>query len=434
MTGQRRTALIVTYAFPPNGAVGSMRPLRWCRWLPRVSAWSCAVLTVDREPARRDGTLLESLPPDVPVVRTPVSEPWYRLNPPDRSPGVLRRAALRCLAPALEPLATPDPQVFWRRTMVPAGCRLARELGVDVVVVTAPPWSSLLGAASLARRARRPLVIDFRDPWTEIDRGPMSAWRSRWERRAERQVCAQAAVAISTSDTYSANLRARCPGVPADRFVTLHNGFDEEAFAAAPDPGVAPTGLTVVHLGSLYARRQPFAALAGMRRWLDTHPERAAQFRLVFVGTPDGATRRAVADNGLEPVCEMTGHVPHAEAIARCRAADLLLLAMGDTTLTPAGWLPSKLFEYLAIHRPVLAHTVEGEAAGLLRAAGAAAVVAGCDPAAFADALERHWQAKHQLGHAVPHRNLDAVVGQLRQESLASRLAGILDRAAGTPA
>ena len=33
MSETRKRVLIVTYAFPPNGAVGSMRPLRFCRYL-----------------------------------------------------------------------------------------------------------------------------------------------------------------------------------------------------------------------------------------------------------------------------------------------------------------------------------------------------------------------------------------------------------------
>jgi len=431
MNARQRNVLIVAYAFPPNAAVGSMRPLRWCRWLPRVSDWRCAVLTVDREPLRRDPSLLAQLPTDLPLVRTPIHEPWYRLQPPDQRPGRLARVAAGAISPLLAPLlAEPDPQRFWHRTLVPAGLRLLRERPADVVVATAPPWSSLLAAARLAREAGLPLVLDFRDPWTEIRRGTMSARRQRREQAAERRVCAQASAVISTSDTYSRNLAARCPGLPADRFVTLFNGYDEEAFANAPDPGVAATGLTIVHLGSLYSRRRPYAALAGLRRWLDGGPGRERELRLVFVGGMDGPTRQAVAANGLAGVCEETGQLPHREAIARCRTADVLLLAMGDTELTPPGWLPSKLFEYLAVGRPVMAHTVEGEATRLLREAGADLVVAGNEPAAYADALERYWSAKRERGGAPPFRLDQAAVARLRQETLAARFAAILDRVA----
>lgn len=433
MQEPRRSALIVAYAFPPNAAVGSMRPLRWCRWLPRVSHWDCAVLTVDKEPIRRDDSLLDQLPAGLPVIRTPIHEPHYWVNPPDRPHEPWRRVGRGLLSLLREPLNTPDAQCLWHRTLVPVGQRVIEELHIDVVIATAPPWSSLLAAARLARAASVPLVLDFRDPWAEIERRGLPRWRADWKRRAEREVCAQAAVVISTSYTYSRNLARRCPEAPAERFVTLHNGFDEEAFAAASRPGIAPTDLTVVHLGKLYSRCRPFAALAGMRRWLDEHPDRRDALRLVFVGDIDGVTREALTAHGLRSICEITGHLSHAAAIARCRTADLLLLAMGDTASTPAGWIPSKLFEYLAVGRPVLAHTVDGEAAALLRESGAAALVAGDDPPAFAAALEQHWRAKQQRREPVPHTNVEAVVNRLRQEVIAPRLAQILDRAVETP-
>ena len=72
-----------------------------------------------------------------------------------------------------------------------------------------------------------------------------------------------------------------------------------------------------------------------------------------------------------------------------------------------------------------------GEAAALLHGAGAAAVVAGAQPDAFAAAIEDHWQAKVNHGGAVPHANDPAAVAALQQEALAGRLAGILDRATG---
>jgi glycosyltransferase involved in cell wall biosynthesis len=123
----------------------------------------------------------------------------------------------------------------------------------------------------------------------------------------------------------------------------------------------------------------------------------------------------------------VTPHLAHEDAIRLCREADVLLLAMGDTHLTPQGWLPSKLFEYLACGRPVLANTVEGEAAALLRAAGADLAIAGPDPEAFASALERYWCRKQDLG-TVPHENQAEVIERLMQQHLTRRLGDLLDR------
>lgn len=450
---RQKSVLIIAYAFPPNSAVGSMRPLRFCRYLCQETDWEPVVLSVDRPGIREDGSLLATLPDRVRVVRTRTWEPYYQLHPIVPSPGAGRSRAVRqgsgptvgenattspepgrfrrLLRTARywleEPLMTPDPQVFWNLFMVPRACGLVRRQKIDAVLVTAPPFSALFGAALTALLTGRPLIADFRDPWTDIVRGSPSPWRRRGERLLERWLCRTAAAVVSSSETYSQDFRDKYPDLPAGRFTTVHNGFDEEALARMPDAQPSPHGLTIVHLGSLYQKREPVAFFVGAGRWLADDPARRDGFRLVFVGQVDARTRALLAANGLGDVTEVTGQLAHAEAIARCREADLLLLAMGSGPATPLGWLPSKLYEYLACNRPILAHTVEGEAARLIRRAGAGDPVTADDPAAFVARLTAYREAKLALGRAPAHANHPGVVRELTQACLVRKLAAILD-------
>ena len=77
---------------------------------------------------------------------------------------------------------------------------------------------------------------------------------------------------------------------------------------------------------------------------------------------------------------EVTGFVEHGEAIHHCQEADALVLALGSAAGVPAGWLPSKLFEYIAYQRPILANVGEGEARRLIREAGAGWTAASTPP------------------------------------------------------
>ena len=447
---QKKRVLIIAYAFPPNGAVGSMRPLRFCRYLCKATDWEPTVLTVDWPGVRADESLLASLPEQVRLVRTRTFEPYYHLHPiassatrghppAGASDG---KSATAEMAPASgrllqlmrdvrywleEPLMTPDPQVFWNLFMAPQAYKLIHRLKTDAILVTAPPFSALWGAAVAGRLTGRPLIADFRDPWTDIVRGSLSPWRRQAERFLERWLCRTAAAVVSSSETYSQDFRRKYPDLPPERFCTLHNGFDEEVLAQSIGIRPSPHGLTIVHLGSLYQKREPEAFFVGAGRWLAANPAQRKNFRLVFVGQVDSRTRALLAAHGLSEVTEVTGHLSHAQALSRCRAADFLLLAMGSGPATPKGWLPSKVFEYLACDRPILAHTVEGEAARLIRRAGAGEPITADDPAAFADRLSDYCATKLALGRAPEHANRTDVVAELTQTRLVAKLTAILE-------
>ena len=61
---------------------------------------------------------------------------------------------------------------------------------------------------------------------------------------------------------------------------------------------------------------------------------------------------------------------------------------MGIGPKTPAGWMPSKLYEYLACRTPILAYTVRGEAAAAIERADAGVVVSSDDARAVLAALD----------------------------------------------
>jgi glycosyltransferase involved in cell wall biosynthesis len=79
--------------------------------------------------------------------------------------------------------------------------------------------------------------------------------------------------------------------------------------------------------------------------------------------------------------------VPPEEATRYLRASDCLIVSLAaDPGLAP--FVPSKLFDYCAVGRPVVL-AAAGESARLAEAAGAALTVAPGDPAALAAAIGR---------------------------------------------
>ncbi|MEE3920661.1 glycosyltransferase [Micromonospora sp. BRA006-A] len=63
-------------------------------------------------------------------------------------------------------LLLPDPQLNWIRPPVRDFDRFAAGWRPDVILVSGPPFSGFVVAATLARRFRVPWVADYRDLWS----------------------------------------------------------------------------------------------------------------------------------------------------------------------------------------------------------------------------------------------------------------------------
>ena len=373
-----RTVLIVSYAFPPRNVVGAIRPLKFARYLPEFG-WRPLVLTVRKQsnPDETDVALLEQLPPQGRVVRTSSLEPPRRLVTGLARGGLTWPSSLskRFLRGLRTAILIPDDKIGWLPFALREGRGVIRREKVDLVLSTSPPATAHLVAALLSRWGQCPLVVDFRDPWTQHTlhhwlRNPL---RRRIEEALEHAVLRRAAGVITVTPPRTAALAEKYPDIPRRRFVTLVNGFDLADFDL-PTPPPHNDRFTMVYTGSFYYRRQPDAFLDALQEVFRKRPDMRAQLRVVIAGDTDLHLRERVTARGLEDVVILRGLVPYRESIALQKGADLLLLFIGASPMAST-WYPAKLFEYIATGRPILALTPEGIAADLVREANTGVVV-----------------------------------------------------------
>ena len=387
--------LVVTYYFPPSGGAGVQRPLKWVKYLPAAGI-TPVVLTV-REGAypHLDRGMAADVPAGVEVVRTAAPDPfgaYARLTGRSRDEAVASRTGHVGDSPALaERVArwvranvfVPDARVGW----VPFAIRAARQVHaahpVDAVLTTGPPHSAHLVGRALKRRLGLPWVADFRDPWTEIhylDALGRSARTQRRDAALEASVLREADAVVTVSDPLRDSLRALAPGA---RVETIRNGFDPNDFAT-PAPPVRADRFEVAYVGTLYAVPQALLeALAAV------HADEPRVHLRVVGSVPDGFAE-AVRAHGLAEAVTVEPPVSHEVAIAIMREAALLVLTIEAWSYARAV-VPGKTYEYLASGRPVVGlGPPDGEAAAILRAAGAGEMYAPHDAAGVEAWLRRH--------------------------------------------
>jgi glycosyltransferase involved in cell wall biosynthesis len=303
----------------------------------------------------------------------------------------------------------------------------------DVIIGETPPLFTAASAVAIARARRAPLILNVADLWPDsaVQLGALSnpraiALAERLERFAYRH---SAAITVPT-EGMRRTLVGR--GLPEDRVIHFPNAVDVERFAAL-DPPAEPF------------RRVIYCGTVGMAQGVGTVIDAATELRrsgtdAEFLIVGDGAEREELAglahERGLDSV-RFLGRVDRDRVPELLGGADMAVLSLRDLPLFEDA-LPSKLLEYMAAGRPVVA-SAAGDVARLLeRSQGGIASKPG-DAAGLAQSirdLAANPDRARQLGasgrqYVVAHYSREAFVDRLEQ--IMDRVTGIVPAPAGGP-
>jgi hypothetical protein len=372
----RPSVLMIAYHFPPlRGSSGIQRTLRFCRYLPEFG-WQPVVLTAHpRAYEDRADDLLADVPAGLPVARA------FALD-------TARHMALAGRYPLS--LALPDRWISWLLGGVVSGMKLTRQHRIAAIYSTYPIATAHLIALVLQRLTGLPWIADFRDPMAQ-DGYPENprVWRAfRW---LEEQALRRSQRALFTSPGAIRDYRARYPDIPAERFVLVENGYDEEAFDE-PTAARLPHGagrdaaghataarqlrrLVILHSGIVYtSERDPtalFRALGSLKRAGQISAD-TVEFRFRATAN-DALLHTLAARNDVADLVTVAPAIPYRAALREMLAADALLILQASNCNSQ---IPAKAYEYLRADRPLLALTDPGgDTADLLRRAGCATVL-----------------------------------------------------------
>lgn len=386
--------LFASYSFPPSANVGVFRALRFVSCLPAFG-WEAVILASEPEAKTRlDISLAAKVPSStvirrVPIVRTEevIKNRFHFLlglltrkansstNSSKSLPNPLGSAiplesedGSANLKNKLKEFffAIPDDRVAWKKPAVRAGMELVRAHRPEVVLATAPPFSTMLVAAEIARKAKLPLVLDFRDPWTRVPWGPRN--KSKYgQRRAiqlERFCVSQAARVILNTEALKSDFLRHYQEMDAKKFCCIPNGYDndllDQVASMAPARANAPSCFTILHPGSLYRRRDPTPILHALAKLKSAGNE--VCFQQLGHCDPVFGLETLAQQLGVTSNLQVCSAIPHQQMLQRMLDVDAFCLVQPDTDLQ----VPGKLFEMILFRKPILALTGKGALADII--------------------------------------------------------------------
>lgn len=331
--------LFLTFYFPPDLSAGSFRSAALVEKLQQRAPAGVQIDVVTTQPNRYAS--MENSAPE--IEEGPVVSVKRVVLPPHRSGMADQARAYLAFDRAVS--------------------RLVRDRRYDLVYATSSRLMTAFLGARIAARLGVPLYLDIRDIFVDTIKDVLPGIKGKvflpFFNAIERYTFRRADRINLVSEGFGEYFNQRYPEARYDYFT---NGIDEEFlsedFASHKNPPAPPK--IVLYAGNIGEGQ-------GLHRIIPRLAQLAGDgFRFVVIG--DGGRKQMLADEvkqfGLNNV-EFRNPVKRGELMVLYRDADVLFLHLNDYEAF-AKVLPSKLFEYAATGKPMLAG-VGGYAAKFLQ-------------------------------------------------------------------
>jgi glycosyltransferase involved in cell wall biosynthesis len=241
---------------------------------------------------------------------------------------------------------------------------LARHRKFDLIYSTGGALAAHVAGRALKQAIGVRWLAEVHDPLVMPGSTPTTA-QEKMQAEVERQICTDADVAVWFTEQALASAKRRHPQL-GNRGKMILPGIDAP-FKVLP-PYVPGPKMVIGHFGSLSATRNLTPIISALENLVSRRPELRSVLELQLTGGPlDVVSQAALTQSPVQDLVHQLGRIEadpktglsgREQILRRMRSADVLLLLHGTEPIC-SEYIPSKLYEYLWMQRPILA-TVHG--------------------------------------------------------------------------
>lgn len=300
----------------------------------------------------------------------------------------------------------------------------------DIVVATSPQFFTAVAGWLVAGLKRRPWVFELRDLWPEsivavgassggflIDR--LEAFSHFLYRRAD--------LVVPVTRTFAERLRGW--GVPDERIEVVTNGIDPDEIRSERDRASVRAALGLPADAFVAGFVGTIGMAHGIATIIDaatlTREDDSLHYVIMGEGADKATVRRLVDERSLENVTLLDGR-PRKEALEMVAATDASLVVLKNTPVFETV-IPSKIFEAMALRRPIVLG-VKGEARRIVIDDADAGLAFPPEDHAALVACLRELQADRQRARDLGDHGHSHVEEHYRRTDLADRMANRLEQ------
>lgn len=418
-----KTVLIISYYFPPDPSIGSLRSGGLAKYLPSFG-WEPIILT-KKIPHNSDCRIITtqySIYDSIASFKKKIgmSPETSVSNVLNFSKKGLHNKLFKMLYFVPEVLAYPDPQKDWYDSALNVACSFLDHEKVDAIISSSYPVTSHIIAHDLNIKYNIPWIADFRDLWTQNHYYHYSYIRRFFERRLEVKSMASAEYFTTVSQDLAAELKKIHSNI---RVFSIPNGFDLDEI------NNLETNLTykftITYTGNLYlGKRDPVKLFQALSELFAENTLDPQKVEVRFYGKQANWMSNEIKKYNLERVVIYCGSVSRDVALLKQRESQILLLLLWDHP-SETGVYTGKVFEYLASKRPILAiGGPKGVVNELLEETEAGYFVSSVED--IKDIIIKYY-TEYKLNGRVSYKGNISNIEKYSQKEMARRFAEVLD-------
>ncbi|HPG38212.1 MAG TPA: glycosyltransferase [bacterium] len=349
-----KKVLIIAYHFPPSNEVAIHRVLRMGKWLPNYN-WIPVILTTESGFFYRNDETNRNMSNKYFKHIYKVSSLLEKMIVKNGHLVKKNRFA-KAIRFFLNNILIPDRYALWYNPAVKKGLEIIEKEKIDAIWATLNPYTSGLVGAALHRKTGVPLLIDYRDPWTLSEFHRQHFIKQKINTFFEKHML-KATSAISATSEPMRQLFIKSDYFPEESSFVLTNCYDEELQYVKNNNEIISLPndkINITYTGTFYKDRQPFTFIEGIKELFFENPEYVNKIRINFVGNINNdeiisfCKKHDIISN-----CYFESVLPYTKAIKFLLESDILLLLNGVADFNEI-FIPGKLFDYLAVKKPIL--------------------------------------------------------------------------------